>query len=1158
MATVSRAGPRRGVKDDQVVAHYARGSRADTTLHPTNAEPASRRQLRLACVPTCAQCGRESPEEFRFCGGCGAPLEVAPERRHERRVISVLFADLVGFTSRSERLDIEDVQELLAPYHALLQGAIEAYGGVVCKFMGDGMMALFGAPTAHEDDSQRAVLAALAIGERLAQRDAQLRVRIGVTTGEALVTLGDSAAVDAVGDVVNTAARLEAAAPVAGVLVDELTHRATRRAIRYAEAEPLTAKGKSTPVPVWRAIEPRSTVPDQPPTDSVRLVGRDRELSVMLAALDRSRAQRSPQLVSLIGEPGIGKTRLVDELSAHVAALPDRPSLRRGRSLAYGEGVAFWALGEMVKAQAGILESDNVDVAASKLAECVDALNLEQRDRAWVTQHLRPLVGLERQASLESGRMEAFEAWRRFFEALASDRPAVLVFEDVHWTDDALLDFIELLAGSEGAPLTIVCTARPEFVERRAAWVDGTSSSTTIALAPLSDEDTARLVAALLGRILLPTELQRALLERVGGNPLYAQEYVRMLQDRGLLAEVRGGWTLTGTVEGLPASIHGIIAARLDTLAAGERALIQDASVVGKTAWIGAVSALSGRSAADAEELLSGVERRQLVRRLHPSSIEGETEFRFAHALICDVAYSQIRRKDRARKHEAAAEWIEHLAGEREDKAELLADHYQRALALRDQLGEDTTPLAAKARDAFAEAAHQAAAVHAHLAAVRLYRSALALTAADDPQRAGLLLGECMELFEAGEATEEALLVALEAQVEAQAWEAAAKVERMLFYWFGEGVGEGEVADAHLAKAAEYAARVPPSDVMCHIASEQALRLAVSGRADEAFALTDRLIPIAARSNLPVGRALLLQWRGSARAMLGDLDGTIDMRMAAATLAEHSHPATPGAYGNLAEDLRDYGDLAAADAVYRKAHEWAVRLASALYLDWLDAMMAVQAYHAARWDDARKLLSRIDTTNRYDANEARGASGRLELGCGRIAQALADASEMIGYAEGVGNDQMLYSGLALQTRCLSAAGRPAEALEACRRFLDRWHESGGTSGGATELCEIADILAMTGQHESVRAAAMLLPEASRWRDALLAVADERYSDAAAVYEEIGSQPLAANAHVLATGQAAQQGRDAEARDHAGAVIAFAEKCGASLYLDRAAEVVRAV
>ena len=377
---------------------------------------------------------------------------------------------------------------------------------------------------------------------------------------------------------------------------------------------------------------------------------------------------------------------------------------------------------------------------------------VDVQDGEWVERHLRPLVGIETAISgAEGGRVEAFAAWRRFVEALAEDRPTVLVFEDIHWADDVLLDFIDLIADRAGAvPLLIVCTARPELLERREHWGGGTTNAQTISLTPLSDEDTGRLVGGLLDQTLLPAEVQRALLERAEGNPLYAQEYVRMLQDRDLLVREAGGWALTGEVVDLPESLHGIIAARLDTLSPDEKALIQDAAVVGKTAWVGAVCALSERSAWQAEELLHGLERKQLLQRIRRSSIQAETEFQFGHALTKDVAYSQIRRTDRAQKHEAAAAWIERLAGERDDKAELLADHYTQALGLRDALGQDTATLVPRALAALTEAGRQAAATYAHSAAARHYRAALALTPATDAQsQAALLLGLATALFNA-------------------------------------------------------------------------------------------------------------------------------------------------------------------------------------------------------------------------------------------------------------------------------------------------------------------------------------------------------------------------------------------------------------------------
>ena len=863
----------------------------------------------------CVQCGSGNPDGKKFCGDCGAPLAAgSSDERRERRVVSVLFADLVGFTRRSERLGVEDVEGFLAPYQALLQRCVESTGGSVAKFTGDGVMALFGGVVAHEDDAERAVRCGLAIRDGLADAegdagDHRLRVRVGVTTGEALVSHASAAAIDAVGDVVNTAARLESAAPVDGVLVDEWTYRATSRAIRYAEAAAVEAKGKSDVLSVWLAVEPRSTVPEQQ-RDQLPLVGRDAEADALRSGLDRSRHEPSAQLVSVIGEPGIGKSRLVAELFDHIDALPALITWRRGRSLSYGEGVAFWALGEMVKEQAGILESDSAAVAQQKLSESVAAVVVEERDREWVARHLGPLVGLEAAANVgDSGRVEAFAAWRRFVEALAEEAPTVLVFEDIHWADEALLDFIDLVADRAGAvPLLIVCTARPELFERRQYWGGGKTNAQTISLTRLSDEETARLVGGLLDQALMPADVQQVLLERAEGNPLYAQEYVRMLQDRRLLVRDAGGWSLTGDVAGLPESLQGIIAARLDTLSADEKSLIQDAAVVGKTAWVGAVCALSERSSWHAEELLHSLERKQLLQRVRRSSIQGEIEFQFSHAFTKDVAYSQIRRADRAQKHEAAARWIEGLAGERDDKAELLADHYTQALTLRDALGEPTASIAPKARAALVEAANQAAATHAHTAAARYYEAALALSSRDEVHdRAAMLLGHATALLDANTANEKILAEALEAQIVVHDWEAAAQVGRMLGRWHqdsGQGV---EDADAYLAQAAQHAARVPPSDTMCMIAYDQAYRMVVSGQQEQALTLVNHMIPLAEQAELAVGRALLLSWRGAARVDLGDPDGVDDMGAAAESLARHAHPRTTAAYGNLADSMRGLG-----------------------------------------------------------------------------------------------------------------------------------------------------------------------------------------------------------------------------------------------------------
>jgi class 3 adenylate cyclase len=352
-------------------------------------------------MPVCQRCGEDNPERARFCLGCGAPLAAPVSAgREERKRVSVLFCDLVGFTSRSERLDIEDVRGLLSLYYARLRAELERFGGTVEKFVGDAVMALFGAPTAHEDDPERAVRAALAIRDAIAefnQQDPDLHVRVGVTTGEALVVLGARPSQGegmASGDVVNTAARLQTAAPTDGVLVDEATFRATDRAITYRPAEPVTAKGKTEPVAVWQALGPRASLGvDVAQGPRTGLVGRERELELLRAALERARQEQTPQLVTLVGVPGIGKSRLVWELKELVEADPELITWRQGRCLPYGEGVALWALGEVVKAQAGILDTDPADAATAKLTQAVADLIADEREAAWVTGHLQPLVG---------------------------------------------------------------------------------------------------------------------------------------------------------------------------------------------------------------------------------------------------------------------------------------------------------------------------------------------------------------------------------------------------------------------------------------------------------------------------------------------------------------------------------------------------------------------------------------------------------------------------------------------------------------------------------------------------------------------------------------------------------------------------------------------
>jgi len=463
--------------------------------------------------------------------------------RRERKVVSVLFADLVGFTARSDSLDPEDVEAILSPFYDRLRTELEVRGGTVEKFIGDAVMAVFGAPIAHEDDPERAVRAALAIRDWVREEE-ELEVRIAVNTGEVLVALEPSPGAErglVAGDVVNTASRLQDAAPVNGILVEETTYNATSRVIEYRESPPVDAKGKTVPVQVWEAVQARSRFgTDITRRPSTPLVGRERELSLLVSTLARVEHESSPQLITLVGVPGIGKSRLVHELFVAVDERPELIFWRQGRCLPYGDGVAFWALSEILKSHAGILEGEPEERAEAKLRSAVEDVVPGAADAAWVTRELQPLLGLSDGAEPGAAgdrRIESFAAWRRFFEGLAERSPLVIVLEDLHWADEGLLDFVDhLVDWATGIPILVVATARPELLTRRPSWSGGKPNATTISLSPLSGQETATLLHGLLEQTVLPADVQSLLLDRAGGNPLYAEEFARIALEQDALA----------------------------------------------------------------------------------------------------------------------------------------------------------------------------------------------------------------------------------------------------------------------------------------------------------------------------------------------------------------------------------------------------------------------------------------------------------------------------------------------------------------------------------------------------------------------------------------------------------------------------------------------
>ena len=1117
-------------------------------------------------MPVCQRCGEDNPERARFCLGCGAPL-AAPvsARREERKRVSVLFCDLVGFTSRAEQLDVEDVRGLLAPYYQRLRSELERFGGTVEKFIGDAVMALFGAPVAHEDDPERAVRAALAIREAIAEFNQadpslDLHVRIGVTTGEVLVALDarpDQGEGMASGDVVNTAARLQAAAPTDGVLVDEITFRATDRAISYRPARPVAAKGKAEPVTVWQALSPRASLGvDVAQAPRAALVGRERELDLLGDALARAQAEQAPQLVTLVGVPGIGKSRLVWELLQLVEVDPQLKVWRQGRCLPYGEGVAFWALGEIVKAQAGILETDDADTAVAKLDRAVADLVGDEGEAAWVTAQLQPLVGLGAAATVGDGRRgEAFAAWRRFLEALAERNPTVLVVEDLHWADDALLDFLDhLVDWADDVPLLVVATARPELLARRPGWGGGKPNAATVSLSPLSEVDTARLVADLLGQGLLPAELQAALLVRAGGNPLYAEEYVRMLVDRGYLQRAGGTWRLERADQlPLPETVQGIIAARLDVLLPEEKALLQDAAVLGKVGWLGALAALGGLDPSMIEERLHALERRDFLRRERRSAVAGERQYVFRHALVRDVAYGQLPRAARADKHRRAAEWIQALSPDRaEDRAELLAHHYASALEYAQAAGQDTSMLAERARVALRDAGDRALDLNAFAAAVRGYSAALELWPDGDPERPRLLLRLGRARFHADAAAANVLAEARDGLLAQGDREAAAEAESLLAR-LARWQGQGEAARQHARQAAALLERTGPSPAKALVLANLAASLLESSQHEQAIGVGRQAFEMADGLGLDELRARARNYLGCARVDSGDPDGIADLEQAVAIAVQANSPQSAMAYRNLAASVAALGDLRRGSELEAKGLEVAERFGLVNELRGFRLGRVFENYWRGRWDAALRDIEAVMAEweagpVQLDDIDCWLGRGQIRLARGDLAGALQDAAAGVQFARQTTEPQLLRPALAFHARALLAAGRSQEAGAQADELLAMLAQQRVVVAEPGWSGELAIVLQALGRGAELADFVAAITTPTPWLEAAAAVAGGEFERAADRYAAIGSLPQEAFARLQAAQRLLADGRRTEASVQLHQALAFYRKVRASAYL----------
>ncbi len=870
---------------------------------------------------SCPACGTANDVAARFCSNCGnrlAPAEApraeqprvdAPRRELERKVVTALFCDVVGSTELAERLDAEDVEQIMSTYHERARRIIETHGGQVEKFIGDAVVGLFGAPAAHEDDPARAVRAALAILRDLWGSGLGIHVRIGVHTGEAIVRVDADRGPEeafATGGSLNTAARVQNAAPVDGIAVGDSTYHLAAADFRWEDLGAMSLKGIAEPVHIWRPVEARSSAAKAEDTEATPFLGRDAELATLVRAYDGAIERATLAAITIVSEPGLGKSRLVRELRRHVEATGTGAIWRVGRCLPYGDGIAFWALGEIVKSHAGILETDDQPTIGAKL----DA-GLTEKDpelRAWMRERLAPLVGLRTEAEPPAAE-EAFAAWRRFLESLATAVPAVIVVEDLHWADTAFVAFLlDLVARPPARPILLVVTTRPEIAERAPAWLEQIQPARILQLVSLGDEAIKELIGSALGDA--PPEIVQTVLERAAGSPLYAEQLALLVMEQGIATS--GQAIELGTI---PATVQALLAARIDALPREVKPALLDASVIGRVFWSGAIASLEGRDPASVEPALSDLERRSLTRSNTPSSMVDESEYAFWHALLRDVAYAILPRANRMAKHRAAAAWITAKAGDAVgDLAEIVVDHLRRAseLAEATAAGGELPAIRSELADALL-----AAASHARLVepgrAVGYLRSTLELLTEDDARRGATLgaLGRA-ELDSSDYPKAAATLQ------EAQAWlgehgEALAAAEIAAPLASALRMGGDIAAGNAVREAARPVLEANPGPGLVALLAADATAASeldrAVGRADAALALAERLgLPEPALARIARGLALL---EGGDRSGEGEVRRGIAAGRASGDLRQ----ALAG-YAQLGWILTEHGTMDNALAVY--------------------------------------------------------------------------------------------------------------------------------------------------------------------------------------------------------------------------------------------------
>jgi class 3 adenylate cyclase/tetratricopeptide (TPR) repeat protein len=1020
---------------------------------------------------TCPTCGAANEPGKKFCGDCGSALTpgtaatttAATSRdlpTSERRLVSVLFADLVGFTTLSESRDAEEVRELLSSYFDTCSTLIRRYGGVVEKFIGDAVMAVWGTPVATEDDAERAVRAALDLTKAVAELGAEagapdLRARAGVLTGEAAVTLGAEGQGMVAGDMVNTASRIQSAAQPGLVYVGESTARATEASIVYEDAGAHELKGKAEPVQLYRALRVvagslgalRSSGLEAP------FVGRDRDLRLIKELFHSSAEEGKAALVSVTGIAGIGKSRLSWEFEKYVDGLAETSLWHRGRCLSYGEGVAYWALVDMVKMRCRIAEEEDTASASAKLRSTLEEFVPDAEERAWIEPRLAHLLALDTGAS--GDQENVFSAWRTFFERLSERYPVVMVFEDMQWADAGLLDFVEyLLEWSRNHRIFILALARPEILEKRPGWGAGKRSFSSTYLEPLSQLAMTELLAGLVPG--LPDDLRDQILDRAEGVPLYAVETVRMLLDRGLLVQEGAVYSPTGPISSLevPETLHALIAARLDGLSHDERRVVQDGAVLGKSFFKQGLSRVSGLSEAEVEPLLESLLRKEVLSlQADPRSPE-RGQYGFLQDLMRKVAYDTLSKKERKAKHLAAAAFIEEgWGGEEDEIVEVVAAHYLSAYEAAPD-AEDAETIRTTARERLVIAGERAASLAAPAEAQRYFEQALALT--EEPVARAEFLERAGDLAWAARQPEQAEIHYHEAIATFQSAglsHAAARVSAALGDVNSAHRGLIDEAVEQMEEAYEVLRQEEPDADLATLAAMLGRLHYFRGEIELAAERVDLALGIAEGLGLPELISQALNTKGivaTARARPEEGIALLSHALTVA-LANDRSIAALRAYYNLAELTYGRDRYAEAIDLHGRALDLAGRVGNALWEQLVREAMPYPLFMAGRWDEA---LERAGDISAWDwKGEMSGLLAVLPTICMNrgMEDGLEKLAELSAQYEGSTDMQRAGGRAVVMAAINQSKGRNAEAFTHAEEAI----RCGLTTGADSPIVRIA-------------------------------------------------------------------------------------------------------